>query len=211
MNAMYFGKNFHATNDGTAFGNSIAEPVKMTMRVYEQDECTKVVCFYDIRTQEVWIEGECKNADALCSLVKKDFDDVFSDRHEFETLLLEALCRTEGIRLGRYFTPNYSFCYRHGLYDLAVPVSACGSMDADKFDEYLRRTNSSELSMRYALALYFILMRDPSYLNQEFMIRRERGKRNGTKVTREFQRRTAIVLEKAEKLAREMNSLRESM
>jgi hypothetical protein len=159
----------------------------------------------------VWIEGECKNADTLCSLVKKDFDEVFSDSKKFEKLLLETLCQTEGIRLGTYMTPNYSFCYRQGLYDLAVPVSACGSMDADKFDEYLRRTNSSELSMRYALALYFILMRDPSYLNQEFMIRRERGKRNGTKVTREFQRRTAIVLEKAEKLAREMNSLRESM
>ena len=211
MKAMYFGKNFHATNDGITFGNSISEPVKMMMSVDEQDECKDVVCFYNIRTQEVWIEGECKNVDALCSLVKKDFDDAFSDRQKFETLLLETLCETEGILLGRYWTPNYSFCYRQGLYELAVNISACGSMDADKFDEYIRRCRNSELSWKYAAALNFVVMRDPSYLNQEFMLRRERGKRNGTKVAREFQRRIAIVLEKAEELAREMNSLRESM
>lgn len=211
MKAMYCDKNFYATFEDFTFGNSLSEPVKATMQVHEKDKDKNIVCFYDIRTQEMWMEGECNYTDSLCALMKPDFDDAFSDRQKFETLLLETLCETEGILLGRYWTPNYSFCYRQGLYELAVNISACGSMDADKFDEYIRRCRNSELSWKYAAALNFVVMRDPSYLNQEFMLRRERGKRNGTKVAREFQRRIAIVLEKAEELAREMNSLRESM
>lgn len=211
MKYMYYEENYYATFEGIAFGNSLSEPVKATMKVREEDEYKNIVCCYDIRTQEMWVEGECKNADSLCVLVKKEFDDVFSDREKFEKLLLETLCKKEGIYLGYYMIPHYSLCYQQGLYDLAVPISACASMDAGRFDEFIRRSKNSELSWKYAATLNFVVMRDPSYLNKEFMIRRERGKRNGTNVAREFQRRAAIVLEKAEEHARAFKSLRESI
>ena len=210
MKAMYWDEEFHAHLERFIFGNSLSEPVKVTLEVHEENKEKKVVCFYDIRTQEMWIEGECKHADSLCVLMKKDFDDVFSDSKKFEKLLLETLCQAEGIHLGYYMIPNYCFCYQEGLYDLAVPLNACASMEVDKFDEFIRRSKNSELSWKYAAALNFDVMRAPSYLNQQFMIRREPGKRNGTNVAREFQRRVAIVLEKAEEHAHAFKSLRES-
>ena len=207
MKIMYWDENFYASFEGIAFGNFLSEPVKVSMKVHEDDEYKNIVCFYDIRTQGIWVEGECRNADPLCALMKKDFDNVFSDSEKFEKFLLETLCWTEDIILSRYG----SFLYRQGLYELAVSINACGSMYADKFDEYISRINNSELSWDYAAALNFVVMRDPSYLNKEFMIRRERGKRNGTNVAREFQRRVTIVLEKAEEHARAFKSLRESI
>lgn len=207
MKVMYWDENFYARFEGIAFGNFLSEPVKASMKVHEDDEYKNIVCFYDIRTQEIWVEGECRNADPLCALIKKDFDNVFSDSEKFEKFLLKTLCWTEDIILSDY---GY-FLYRQGLYELSVSINACGSMYVDKFDEYIGRINNSELSWDYAAALNFVVMRDPSYLNKEFMTRRERGKRNGTNVAREFQRRVAIVLEKAEEHARAFKSLRESI
>ena len=207
MKVMYWDENFYARFEGIAFGNFLSEPVKVSMKVHEDDEYKNIVCFYDIRTQEIWVEGECRNADPLCALIKKDFDNVFSDSEKFEKFLLETLCWTEDIILSDY---GY-FSYRQGLYELTVSINACGSMYLEKFDEYIHRINNSELCWDYAAALNYVVMRDPSYLNKEFMTRRERGKRNGTNVAREFQRRAAIVLEKAEEHARAFKSLRESI
>ena len=207
MKVMYWDENFYARFEGIAFGNFLSEPVKVSMKVHEDDEYKNIVCFYDIRTQEIWVEGECRNADPLCALIKKDFDNVFSDSEKFEKFLLETLCWTEDIILSDY---GY-FLYRQGLYELTVSINACGSMYLEKFDEYIHRINNSELSWDYAAALNYVVMRDPSYMNKEFMTRRERGKRNGTNVAREFQRRAAIVLEKAEEHARAFKSLRESI
>lgn len=217
MLCIFFDNTIKATYTGLTFDNSVLEPVKVTMRVEKQNKVSQykflqnVVLFYNVRTQEVWMDDECESADSLCAFVKNHMDTIFSDSQESEKTLVEILCHTEGILLGRYMTPDYCFCYRQGLYELAVPVMSGGGVPADKYDELCNRVESSALSREFAWMLNWIPVKDPSFLNQKYMIRREPGKRNGTNVVREFQRRVATVAKNAEECIRVRNACRESM
>ena len=84
-------------------------------------------------------------------------------------------------------------------------------MTADKMDELCQRAESSTLSWDFAWTLNWILLRDPSFLNREYMRRREPGKRNGTNVVREFQKKVEAVLAKAEKYVELVNAYRTSL
>ena len=217
MLCIYYDDNIKATFTELTFDTSVSEPVKVTTRVEKQNKVSKykflqnVVLFYNVRTQEVWMDDESECADSLCDFVKSHMDTIFSDSQESEKKLVEILCQTEDILLGRYMTPDYSLYYKQGLYELVVPIMTGGGVPADKFDELCNRVNGSALSRGFAWTLNWIPVKDPSFLNQKYMIRREPGKRNGTNVVREFQRRVEAVAKKAEECIRVRNAYRESM
>lgn len=61
-----------------------------------------------------------------------------------------------------------------------------------------RRFSNSKLQTKLAYWLYYITVREPSFLNKLYMVKREPGKRNGTKVVRECQKKLLTALKRAE-------------
>lgn len=229
VNRYYSNNNISATFGALAFGNSVSEPVKITLRLEKRDiywndtYLRDVVCYYDVPTQNVWMDEQdasylTKNyeiEDFLCAYVKRNLDIVFSATEDSEKRLVEILCQEEGILLGAgiypIITTQYSLYYKEGMYELRIPVLGGGGMTADKMDELCQRAESSTLSWDFAWTLNWILLRDPSFLNREYMRRREPGKRNGTNVVREFQKKVEAVLAKAEKYVEMVNAYRTSL
>ena len=126
---------------------------------------------------------------------------VFSSSEESEKNLLEVLCKDNGIALGEcamfYKTPQYGLSYKEGNYVLEIPMIGY-SLNKEEQAEHNRRMSESKLKTFLAEWLYFIVVKDPSRLNKLYMVKREYGKRDGTKVTRECQRKLQKALKQAE-------------
>lgn len=120
---------------------------------------------------------------------------------EAEKHLLEAMCKDVGIRLGEHAmlfkSPQYGLAYEEGLYVLEIPKGGYG-ISKEEEEELNRRFSNSKLQTKLAYWLYYITVRDPSFLNKLYMVKREPGKRNGTKVVRECQKKLLAALKQAE-------------
>ena len=120
---------------------------------------------------------------------------------EAEKHLLEAVCKNVGIRLGEHAMhfkcPQYGLAYEEGRYVLEIPKGGYG-ISKEEEDELNRRFSNSKLQSKLAYWLYYITVRDPSWLNKLYMVKREPGKRNGTKVVRECQKKLLAALQQAE-------------
>ena len=126
---------------------------------------------------------------------------VFSSTEEAEKNLLEVLCKDNGITLGEhamfYKTPQYGLSYTEGNYVLEIPMIGY-SLNKEEQAEHDRRMSNSKMKTFLAEWLYFISVKDPSRLNKLFMVKRASGKRDGTKVVRECQRKLLEALKQAE-------------
>ena len=225
----YHEKDIKATFCGLSIGKTITEPVEVTLRLeksegyFEYRFLRNVVCFYDVGTQNVcmdeqdasWLMNNYEIEDSLCAYVKEKLAVVFSATEDSAKHLVEILCQEENMLLGDsalpFRTTRYSLYYQEGAYELQIPFLGGGGVTRDEQKELLRRTNDSVLPCRLAFSLNWTVLKDASYLNQKFMVKREPGKRNGTNVVRECQRRVQKVLVKAEKYCAIIKSYRESM
>ena len=94
---------------------------------------------------------------------------------------------------------------------MKIAILGGGGVAKDKVKELVRRTKESALPCRLAFSLNWIVLQDASWLNQKFMVKREPGKRNGTNVVRECQKKVQNVLVKAEEYCAIIKSYRDSM
>jgi hypothetical protein len=225
----YHEKDIKATFCELNIGETITEPVRVTLRLEKSEEffeykfLRNVVCFYDVCTQNVWMDGQDASwlmnnyeiEDSLCAYVKEKLDVVFSATEESAKHLVEILCQEENMLLGDSVSPfrttYYSLYYQEGVYELQIPIFGGGGVARDKQNELLRRTKDSVLPCRLAFSLNWIVLKDASFLNQKFMVKREPGKRNGTKVVRECQKKVQKILVKAEEYCAIIKSYRDSM
>ena len=133
---------------------------------------------------------------------------------ETEEQLLEVLCKEEGLRLGEYamvFRPaQYGLSYQEGLYSFEIPIGGFG-LSKEEEVEYKRRISNSKLQTKLAYWLYYITVRDPSFLNKLYMVKREPGNRKGTKVVRECQKKLLAALNRAEESISVVNANRETV
>lgn len=225
----YHEKDIKATFCELNIGGTITEPVRVALRLekieryFDYKFLRNVVCFYDVRTQNVWMDGQDASwlmnnyeiEDSLCAYVKEKLDVVFSATEESAKHLVEILCQEENMLLGDsvypILTTQYSLYYKEGGYELKIPILGGGGIAQDKVKELVRRTKESVLPHRLAFSLNWIVLRDASWLNQKYMVKREPGKRNGTKVVRECQKKVQNVLVKAEEYCAIIKSYRDSM
>ena len=225
----YHEKDIKATFCELSIGKTVTEPVRVTLRLEKSEEffeykfLRNVVCFYDVGTQNVymdeqdvsWLINNYEIEDSLCAYVKGNLDVIFSATEDSAKHLVEILCQEENMLLGDsaypIWTTQYSLYYKEGGYELKIPILGGGGVAKDKAKELVRRTKESVLPCRLAFSLNWIVLRDASWLNRKFMVSREPGKRNGTKVVRECQKKVQYVLEKAEKYCAIIKSYRDSM
>ena len=220
MRCIHFDNGIKASFAGLVFDNCVSEPVKVTIRLeksnmyFGYDFLRNVVCFYDVHTQKVWMDEKFEMADSLCSYVKGHMDAIFSDANESEKHLLEILCMSEGVVLGEHAmffkSPQYGLSYQEGRYVLEIPENV-RIYTKEEDEEYERRITNSKLHTELAHWLIYITVRNPSRLNELYMVKREPGKRNGTKVVRECQRKLLAALSRAEESISVVNAYRESM
>ena len=225
----YHEKDIKATFCGLNIGGTITEPVRVALRLekieryFDYKFLRNVVCFYDVRTQNVWMDEQDASwlmnnyeiEDSLCAYVKEKLDVVFSATEESAKHLVEILCQEENMLLGDSVSPfrttHYSLYYQEGAYELQIPFPGGGCVTREEQKELLHRTKDSLLPFRLAFSLNWTVLKDASYLNQKFMVSREPGKRNGTKVVRECQKKVQNVLLKAEEYCAIIKSYRDSM
>ena len=128
-------------------------------------------------------------------------DNMDANVIEAEKHLLETMCKDVGIRLGEHAMlfkcPQYGLAYEEGRYVLEIPKGGYG-ISKEEEEELNRRFSNSKLQTKLAYWLYYITVRDPSFLNKLYMVKREPGKRNGTKVVRECQKKLLTALKRAE-------------
>lgn len=229
MNRVYFKNNIRAAFAGLTFDNSVAEPIKVTMRLektksfFLYEYLYTVVCLYDVHTKKAWLDDEtaCSSkikdydiSDSLCAFVKAHMDAVFSENHESENHLLEILCMGEGIVLGEHAmffkSRQYGLSYEEGKYVLEIPKYGMG-LSADNEKKLNHWISNSVLQTELARWLYYLTLKDASFLNQQYMVRREPGKRSGTKVVRNCQEKLLAALNQAEKCISVVNAYREAM
>ena len=110
-----------------------------------------------------------------------------------------------------FFKPvQYGLSYQEGLYSFEIPIGGFG-LSKEEEVEYKRRISNSKLQTKLAYWLYYITVRDPSFLNKLYMVKREPGKRNGTKVVRECQKKLLAALNRAEESISVVNANRETV
>ena len=211
---------FHNIN----FDESTKDSVKITLRLtkrngyFQKVDLSNIVFHYNIGTQTVLMDEETLSPsvihdrgsmDALCTFVKSNMDAVFSDSEESEKHLLEILCMGEGIVLGEhamFYKPmRYGLSYEDGRY--LLEITKCGgglAMEERKTLDH--KLSNSVLKSNLAAWLYYLTVRDSSFLNQKYMVKRERAKRRGTIVVRECQSKLENALMKAEKYAGRVNA-----
>lgn len=140
-------------------------------------------------------------------------DNMDANVIEAEKHLLETMCKDVGIRLGEhamFFKPvQYGLSYQEGHYVLEIPMHG-GGLSEDEEKELKHRLSNSVLQTKLAHWLYYITVRDPSFLNKLHMVKREPGKRNGTKVVRECQKKLLAALNRAEESISAANAYHES-
>ena len=118
-----------------------------------------------------------------------------------EKHLVEILCMREGVALGEhamfYKSPQYGLSYERDHYVLEIPLFF-GGMSNNEEKELKYRLSTSVLQTEVAKWLYYVSVRDASFLNKLYMVRHAQGKRQGTNVVRDCQKKVQKALEKAE-------------
>ena len=216
--------NIYAAFHDINIDESTKDSVKITLRlkkrnVYFQNvDLPNMVCHYNIGMQTVLMDEETLppsvihdrgSMDTLFAFVKSNMDAVFSDSEEAEKHLLEILCMGEGIVLGEramFYKPmGYGLSYEDGRYLLEIKKCG-GGLAKDKRKKLDHKLSNSVLKSNLAAWLYYLTVRDPSFLNRIYMVKRESGKRRGTIVVRECQRKLENALAKAEKYIGKVNA-----